>query len=100
MFPFLGYKEPFSWRKYLSETSTIAVPSIAFKPPKSEVSLFRKGMKLEAVDKRNPSIIRVATVVDIIRHDICVISILFYDLNAIFFKQILIYCFKLFLDSF
>lgn len=69
---FSGYKEPFSWRKYLTETSTVAVPSNAFKPPKSEVSLFRKGMKLEAVDKRNPSIIRVATVADIIRHDIYV----------------------------
>jgi hypothetical protein len=42
----------------------------AFKPPRSEVSLFRKGMKLEAVDKRNPAVIRVASVADVLMHQV------------------------------
>ena len=44
--------------------------SRAFKPPRSEVSLFRKGMKLESVDKRNPAVIRVASVADVLMHQI------------------------------
>ncbi|KAG7469159.1 hypothetical protein MATL_G00125940 [Megalops atlanticus] len=58
------YKQPksFSWEKYLEETGTQAAPARAFKqrPPHG----FQLGMKLEAVDKRNPMLIRVATIAD------------------------------------
>uniref|UniRef100_A0A673JJE2 Lethal(3)malignant brain tumor-like protein 3 n=1 Tax=Sinocyclocheilus rhinocerous TaxID=307959 RepID=A0A673JJE2_9TELE len=52
----------FSWEKYLAETSSLPAPARAFKvkPPHS----FQLNMKLEVVDKRNPALIRVATVVD------------------------------------
>ncbi|NXS56828.1 LMBL3 protein, partial [Brachypteracias leptosomus] len=57
-----GYKNSknFSWEKYLEETNSQAVPARAFKlrPPHG----FQVNMKLEAVDKRNPVLIRVATV--------------------------------------
>ena len=53
----------------------------AFKPPRSEVSLFRKGMKLEAVDKRNPSLIRVASIADVLMHQIKVRSIGITEIN-------------------
>ncbi|XP_062841333.1 lethal(3)malignant brain tumor-like protein 3 [Trichomycterus rosablanca] len=56
------YKHPkkFSWEKYLEETGTQAAPARAFKqrPPHG----FHMGMKLEAVDKRNPMLIRVTTI--------------------------------------
>uniref|UniRef100_A0A4W5KD93 L3MBTL histone methyl-lysine binding protein 3 n=1 Tax=Hucho hucho TaxID=62062 RepID=A0A4W5KD93_9TELE len=48
----------FSWGKYLEETHSSPAP--ARKPPHS----FQPLMKLETVDKRNPMLIRVATVVD------------------------------------
>ncbi|KAF4075925.1 hypothetical protein AMELA_G00224620 [Ameiurus melas] len=58
------YKQPkcFSWEKYLEETGAQAAPARAFKqrPPHG----FQVGMKLEAVDKRNPMLIRVATISD------------------------------------
>ncbi|XP_061633983.1 lethal(3)malignant brain tumor-like protein 4 isoform X1 [Phyllopteryx taeniolatus] len=58
------YKQPksFSWEKYLEETSTQAAPARAFKP--RPLHGFQVGMKVEAVDKRNPVLIRVATVTD------------------------------------
>uniref|UniRef100_A0A8C2BXH6 L3MBTL histone methyl-lysine binding protein 3 n=1 Tax=Cyprinus carpio TaxID=7962 RepID=A0A8C2BXH6_CYPCA len=51
----------FSWEKYLAETNSLPAPARAFKvkPPHS----FQLNMKLEVVDKRNPALIRVATVV-------------------------------------
>uniref|UniRef100_A0A8C4WKJ3 Lethal(3)malignant brain tumor-like protein 1 n=1 Tax=Gopherus evgoodei TaxID=1825980 RepID=A0A8C4WKJ3_9SAUR len=59
------YPDPdsFSWEKYLMETGASAVPAWAFKvrPPHS----FLVNMKLEAVDKRTPSLIRVASVEDV-----------------------------------
>ncbi|ROL44021.1 Lethal(3)malignant brain tumor-like protein 3 [Anabarilius grahami] len=59
-----GYPDEknFSWEKYLAETSSLPAPARAFKvkPPHS----FQPNMKLEVVDKRNPVLIRVATVVD------------------------------------
>ncbi|XP_031988091.1 lethal(3)malignant brain tumor-like protein 4 isoform X4 [Corvus moneduloides] len=59
-----GYKDPkgFSWEKYLEETNSQAAPARAFKlrPPHG----FQANMKLEAVDRRNPILIRVATIVD------------------------------------
>ncbi|XP_036414206.1 lethal(3)malignant brain tumor-like protein 4 [Colossoma macropomum] len=58
------YKHPksFSWEKYLEETGSQAAPARAFKqrPPHG----FQGGMKLEAVDKRNPMLIRVSTISD------------------------------------
>uniref|UniRef100_A0A3B3BF33 L3MBTL histone methyl-lysine binding protein 1b n=1 Tax=Oryzias melastigma TaxID=30732 RepID=A0A3B3BF33_ORYME len=52
----------FSWEKYLEETGTQAAPARAFKPRHPHG--FQMGMKVEAVDKRNPMLIRVATIVD------------------------------------
>ncbi|KAM6466679.1 lethal(3)malignant brain tumor-like protein 3 isoform 3-T4 [Liasis olivaceus] len=52
----------FSWEKYLEETSSLPAPARAFKVKLSHG--FQKNMKLEAVDKRNPGLIRVATVVE------------------------------------
>ncbi|NWW89150.1 LMBL3 protein, partial [Rhynochetos jubatus] len=59
-----GYKDSnaFSWEKYLKETNSQAAPATAFIPhPAHE---FQVNMKLEAVDKRNPILIRVVTIVD------------------------------------
>lgn len=65
---FSDYKDPksFSWDIYLKGTSSVAAPSRAFKqrPPCG----FKRGMKLEAVDKRLPQLIRVATVEDVKDH--------------------------------
>ncbi|XP_078788754.1 lethal(3)malignant brain tumor-like protein 4 isoform X1 [Oryzias latipes] len=52
----------FSWEKYLEETGSQAAPARAFKPRHPHG--FQVGMKVEAVDKRNPMLIRVATIVD------------------------------------
>ncbi|XP_028983721.1 lethal(3)malignant brain tumor-like protein 4 isoform X2 [Betta splendens] len=56
------HAKSFSWEKYLEETGTQAAPARAFKPRPPHG--FQIGMKLEAVDKRNPMLIRVATIVD------------------------------------
>ncbi|XP_043544975.1 lethal(3)malignant brain tumor-like protein 4 isoform X4 [Chiloscyllium plagiosum] len=60
-----GYSdaENFSWKKYLEEMGATSAPARAFKvrPPHG----FQLNMKLEAVDRRNPMLIRVATVVDV-----------------------------------
>ncbi|XP_067867686.1 lethal(3)malignant brain tumor-like protein 4 isoform X3 [Heterodontus francisci] len=58
----------FSWEKYLEDSGAQAAPARAFKqrPPHG----FHLNMKLEAVDKRNPMLIRVATVVDLEDHRI------------------------------
>uniref|UniRef100_A0A8C0G146 Lethal(3)malignant brain tumor-like protein 1 n=1 Tax=Chelonoidis abingdonii TaxID=106734 RepID=A0A8C0G146_CHEAB len=55
--------DSFNWEKYLMETGASAVPAWAFKvqPPHS----FLVNMKLEAVDRRTPSLIRVASVEDV-----------------------------------
>ncbi|KFO79472.1 Lethal(3)malignant brain tumor-like 1 [Cuculus canorus] len=59
------YPDPdnFTWEKYLKETGASAVPAWAFKvrPPHG----FLVNMKLEAVDRRTPSFIRVASVEDV-----------------------------------
>ncbi|XP_056331506.1 lethal(3)malignant brain tumor-like protein 4 isoform X2 [Danio aesculapii] len=56
----------FFWEKYLEETGTQAAPARAFKqrPPHG----FQVGVKLEAVDKRNAMLIRVATISDTEEH--------------------------------
>ncbi|KYQ58720.1 Lethal(3)malignant brain tumor-like protein 3 [Trachymyrmex zeteki] len=65
-----NYKDAktFTWDAYLKETSSVAAPARAFKqrPP----CAFRRGMKLEAVDKRVPQLIRVATVEDVKDHQL------------------------------
>ncbi|XP_047130687.1 lethal(3)malignant brain tumor-like protein 3 isoform X1 [Hydra vulgaris] len=50
----------FKWDDYLEQTKTIAAPSELFKLRKEPV--FEVGQKLEVVDPRNPTLIRVATV--------------------------------------
>ncbi|XP_022350116.1 lethal(3)malignant brain tumor-like protein 1 [Enhydra lutris kenyoni] len=64
------YPDPdsFCWEKYLEETRASAVPTWAFKvrPPHS----FLVNMKLEAVDRRNPALVRVASVEDVEDHRI------------------------------
>ncbi|TRY61178.1 hypothetical protein TCAL_09165 [Tigriopus californicus] len=63
-----GYSnESFSWDRYLEVTGSMAVPPYAFTPVPTE-SQFRVGMKLEAVDKRNPMMIRVASVASVEGH--------------------------------
>nr|XP_050851740.1 lethal(3)malignant brain tumor-like protein 3 isoform X1 [Vespula vulgaris] len=63
-----NYKDPksFTWDAYLRETHSMAAPARAFKqrPPCG----FKRGMKLEVVDKRVPQLIRVATVEDVKDH--------------------------------
>ncbi|RXG52417.1 Lethal(3)malignant brain tumor-like protein 3 [Armadillidium vulgare] len=55
--------ESFNWHEYLQETNSTSVPARAFKTrlPKE----FKVDMKLEAVDKRNPMLVRVATVLEV-----------------------------------
>ncbi|XP_044515745.1 lethal(3)malignant brain tumor-like protein 1 [Gracilinanus agilis] len=64
------YPDPdsFCWEKYLEETGASAVPSWAFKvrPPHG----FLINMKLEAVDRRSPALIRAASVEDVEDHRI------------------------------
>lgn len=54
------------WPQFLLKTlsSAVMAPSKAFKrePPTPESNLFEVGMKLEAVDKKNPWLICAATV--------------------------------------
>lgn len=52
----------FRWDEYLVKTKSSAVPARAFKP-RAPLG-FEVGMKLEVVDKRNPILIRVASVVE------------------------------------
>eukprot|EP00095_Tigriopus_kingsejongensis_P003061 maker-scaffold101_size371023-snap-gene-1.12 protein:Tk03061 transcript:maker-scaffold101_size371023-snap-gene-1.12-mRNA-1 annotation:"lethal malignant brain tumor-like protein 3 isoform x2" len=57
-----GYSnESFSWDRYLDVTGSVPLPLCAFQAVPKD-SLFKVGMKLEALDKRNPLMIRVATV--------------------------------------
>uniref|UniRef100_A0A3B5MS08 L3MBTL histone methyl-lysine binding protein 1b n=1 Tax=Xiphophorus couchianus TaxID=32473 RepID=A0A3B5MS08_9TELE len=64
LFFFLEHKDPknFSWEKYMEEAGAQAAPARAFKPRPPHG--FQVGMKVEAVDKRNPMLIRVATIAD------------------------------------
>ncbi|XP_067881241.1 lethal(3)malignant brain tumor-like protein 3 isoform X2 [Heterodontus francisci] len=58
------YHDPkrFSWEKYLVETNSLPAPARAFKSRPTHG--FLPNMKFEAVDKRNPMLVRVATVID------------------------------------
>ncbi|XP_077073920.1 lethal(3)malignant brain tumor-like protein 1 isoform X3 [Siphateles boraxobius] len=59
------YPDPdrFSWERYLEETGSTAVAAEAFRVRPSHS--FQLQMKLEAVDKRCPGLIRVATVEEV-----------------------------------
>ncbi|NXN97123.1 LMBL3 protein, partial [Rhinopomastus cyanomelas] len=64
-----GYKEEeFSWPSYLKSCKAQAAPKSLFENQNATVipSGFRVGMKLEAVDKKNPTFICVATVTDMV----------------------------------
>ncbi|KAF5273813.1 hypothetical protein FQA39_LY00928 [Lamprigera yunnana] len=58
----------FTWEKYLKEVKATPVPVRAFK--QRPVYGFKRGMRLECVDKRVPQLIRVATVDDTREHQI------------------------------
>ncbi|KAJ8911381.1 hypothetical protein NQ315_014212 [Exocentrus adspersus] len=60
--------ESFSWEAYLKQTKAVAAPVRAFKQRPS--CGFKRGMRLECVDKRVPQLIRVATVDDVKEHQI------------------------------
>ncbi|KAM9296944.1 lethal(3)malignant brain tumor-like protein 1 [Gastrophryne carolinensis] len=64
-----GYRdEEFSWTHYLRMTKAHVAQKHLFVSPKigAPPSLIRVGMKLEAVDKMNPSLICVASVTDVV----------------------------------
>ncbi|KAM5166878.1 lethal(3)malignant brain tumor-like protein 3 isoform X7 [Marmota monax] len=64
-----GYKEEeFNWQTYLKTCKAQAAPKSLFENQNITVipSGFRVGMKLEAVDKKNPAFICVATVTDMV----------------------------------
>ncbi|XP_077018999.1 lethal(3)malignant brain tumor-like protein 3 isoform X2 [Tamandua tetradactyla] len=64
-----GYKEEeFNWQSYLKTCKAQAAPKSLFENQNITVipSGFRVGMKLEAVDKKNPAFICVATVTDMV----------------------------------
>ncbi|XP_067677718.1 lethal(3)malignant brain tumor-like protein 3 isoform X2 [Haliotis asinina] len=54
--------EKFTWEDYLQQTKSSAVPARAFKP-RPQVG-FESGMKVEVVDRRNPRLMRVATIAE------------------------------------
>ncbi|KAI4461398.1 polycomb group protein [Holotrichia oblita] len=60
--------ESFTWESYLKETKCTAAPARAFK--QRPTNGFKRGMRLECVDKRVPQIIRVATVDDVREHQV------------------------------
>ncbi|TSK16094.1 Lethal(3)malignant brain tumor-like protein 3 [Bagarius yarrelli] len=64
-----GYKmDEFNWEKYLESCNAQAAPKNLFKSQNSSTTTtkFEVGMKLEAVDRKNPCLVCVATVADII----------------------------------
>ncbi|XP_062406802.1 lethal(3)malignant brain tumor-like protein 3 [Sardina pilchardus] len=60
--------EEFSWSSYIKQNKAQAAPKALFENQNTTVTPqgFRVGMKLEAVDKKNPSFICVATVADMV----------------------------------
>lgn len=64
-----GYKpNEFEWDKYLEACNAQAAPKNLFKTQSgtSSVSMFAVGMKLEAVDRKNPCLVCVASIADIV----------------------------------
>lgn len=63
------YPHQFNWKTYLAQTTSIAAPSHLFtclKPSNPSSHPFCVGMKLEAVDKANESLVCVASISDIL----------------------------------
>uniref|UniRef100_A0A8C7UMA3 L3MBTL histone methyl-lysine binding protein 3 n=1 Tax=Oncorhynchus mykiss TaxID=8022 RepID=A0A8C7UMA3_ONCMY len=60
--------EEFSWSSYIKQSKAQAAPKALFENQNTTVTPlgFRIGMKLEAIDKKNPSFICVATVTDMV----------------------------------
>ena len=54
-----------SWPSYLSSTASSPVPGWAFKSGSDQKTKFTSGMRLEAVDTRNPALVRVASVAEV-----------------------------------
>uniref|UniRef100_A0A8C2EF91 L3MBTL histone methyl-lysine binding protein 4 n=1 Tax=Cyprinus carpio TaxID=7962 RepID=A0A8C2EF91_CYPCA len=65
-----GYKpNEFNWEKYLESCNAQAAPKNLFRPQSSvspSGSVFEVGMKLEAVDRKNPCLVCVASIADIV----------------------------------
>ncbi|XP_051543435.1 lethal(3)malignant brain tumor-like protein 4 isoform X2 [Myxocyprinus asiaticus] len=64
-----GHKlNEFTWKKYLESCNAQAAPKILFKSQSStsNSSTFEVGMKLEAVDRKNPCLVCVASIADIV----------------------------------
>lgn len=59
-------KQEFNWEKYLKKCSAKAAPEHLFKEVQARGHGFQVGMKLEAVDRKNPDLICVATVTNVI----------------------------------
>lgn len=66
-----GWESPFRWTDYLLLTNSQAAIDSLFKTRKPIA--FAKGMKLEIVDRKNPTIIRPATVVNVNNYSIKVL---------------------------
>ncbi|EDO39310.1 predicted protein, partial [Nematostella vectensis] len=62
--------DTFQWEEYLKKTNSLAAPPELFK--KRFTPGFKPGHRLEAVDKRNPSLIRAATVVKVVEYRVFV----------------------------
>uniref|UniRef100_A0A8C9WIK8 L3MBTL histone methyl-lysine binding protein 4 n=1 Tax=Scleropages formosus TaxID=113540 RepID=A0A8C9WIK8_SCLFO len=63
-----GYKEEeFCWERYQKDCDVQVAPKTVFKTQNIEtISSFQVGMKLEAVDRKNPCLVCVASVADVI----------------------------------
>ncbi|KAK3710159.1 hypothetical protein QZH41_010559, partial [Actinostola sp. cb2023] len=59
-------KGEFVWQKYLKKQSSVAAPEHLFSPVSKKRHGFEMGMKLEAIDRKNPDLICVATVTNVI----------------------------------
>ncbi|XP_046858383.1 LOW QUALITY PROTEIN: lethal(3)malignant brain tumor-like protein 1 [Xenia sp. Carnegie-2017] len=56
----------FSWEKYLQDTNATPAPEHLFKEPGATLHGFKENMKLEAIDRKNPDLICVATVTNVL----------------------------------
>ncbi|XP_067290860.1 lethal(3)malignant brain tumor-like protein 4 isoform X2 [Pseudorasbora parva] len=64
-----GYKpSEFDWEKYLEACNAQAAPKSLFRSQSTSASVFAVGQKLEAVDRKNPCLVCVATVADIVEN--------------------------------
>ena len=59
-------KTQFDWIKYLKSQSSVAAPQHLFRPVLEKKHNFEIGLKLEAIDRKNPDLICVATVTNVI----------------------------------